>query len=589
MDGGKEPALQVITRKDGGATDPGPETGSEKFWLHPAFRANCLFFALSLLLMMPALWLSNPFGTDGPVHIRWQIHYAHAFWGGQPLVRWLPEMNAGFGSPAFFFYPPLLQAVSALFCVVLPGDTEAIRRLALGLVVLTWLSARACHAWLLGLGASRNGALLAGLLWLLMPYRAFVDVYQRAALAECASLALLPLAALAALWVAEARRFGWSLHALAVGLLAYAHLPGMVIGYLFLAAQGIALVISQPLAERRWHVLRSLTSSALVGLLLSAVMLVPALGLLDQLVDTTAMSGERNRPHNWLLFSSRPWVDPVAKLMTTGILLMTLTLACGLFQWACRDATARGRAVAWSMIGVVVAVALLNTELLHPFWDMPTPLGRIQFPFRLLGLSSLAVCVLAGLAYGNDELWRARALWLLLFAVFVGDCSVFAYQRLRPREIFPLTVAQVLQSSYDSSEYVLGDPGPAFENPGGHGVSRGSAADLKILSEDLGNRRISVEYSAVRGSVIFLRQYAFTGWQCRIDAGPWYAAGNMAFPAIGAKTAAATARIPVCAVPQGRHRLDVRMPASKPEKLGLMLGALGLVVIVLSAIKCFCL
>jgi hypothetical protein len=64
-------------------------------------RGWLLLGALALLLALPALLLPNPFGTDGPVHIRWQAAFAREVWQGTLWPRWLPGMNAGFGSPAF--------------------------------------------------------------------------------------------------------------------------------------------------------------------------------------------------------------------------------------------------------------------------------------------------------------------------------------------------------------------------------------------------------------------------------------------------------------------------------------------------------
>lgn len=546
-----------------------------------SLRGWLLLGALALLLALPALLLSNPFGTDGPVHIRWQAAFAHEVWQGTLWPRWLPGMNAGFGSPAFFFYPPALQGLGALFVPLFPGDAGAIRRLAAALAVLSLLGAQGCRLWLRALGASQTAALLAAALWLVMPYRAFVDMYQRCALAESANLCLLPWLAYGAVRLAQERKGGWGLHALAIGLLAYTHLPGMLIGYLFAAVQGLALVLGEPRRERRWPLLIALASSALVGLALASAMLVPALSLLGQLTDTAAMMGERNQPHNWLLFSAKPWVDPVAWRITLGLVAMSVAMAAALFWPALSTPVRRQRAVAVAMVLVVLGIAVLNLEISRWFWELQTPLSRIQFPFRLLGEASLALCLLAAFAYDRfaraGQAWRQRLLWLMFVGLLALDIAGFAYQRLRPRDDHPMTVAQVLASDEDSSEYVLGDLAEA-KRMFGPRLAFTFGAPVAVSNASIASRHIALDYRADNIGTMAFHQFAFTGWQCRIDGGAWRTADvwNLGpYPN--------SARVPKCMVPSGAHHLEARMPAPPMERYAgwLSLGALAVILLAL--------
>lgn len=548
-----------------------------------SLRGWLLLGALALLLALPALLLANPFGTDGPVHIRWQAAFAREVWQGTLWPRWLPGMNAGFGSPAFFFYPPALQGLGAAFVPVFPGDAGAIRRLAAALAVLSLLGAEGCRLWLRALGASQTAALLAAALWLVMPYRAFVDMYQRCALAESANLCLLPWLAYGAVRLAQGRKGGWGLHALAVGLLAYTHLPGMLIGYLFAGVQGLALVLGEPRRERRWPLLIALASSALVGLALAAAMLVPALSLLGQLTDTAAMMGERNQPHNWLLFSHKPWVDPVAWRITLGLVAMSVVLAAVLALPALSTPVRRQRAVAAAMVLTVLAIAVLNLEISRRFWELQTPLSRIQFPFRLLGEASLALCLLAGFAYDRyaraGQLWRQRLVWLALGGLLALDIAGFAYQRLRPRDDHPMNAAQVLASDEDSSEYVLAYLAEA-KRMFGPGLTSTFGAPVAVSNASIASRHIALDYRAGTIATMALHQFAFTGWQCRIDGGAWNAADvwNLGpYPN--------SARVPKCVVPSGAHHLEARMPAPPVERYAGWLSLGALVVILLALLR----
>lgn len=547
-------------------------------------HAGGLLAALCALLILPALLLPNPFGTDGPVHIHWQMAFAREVMAGHLFPRWLPTMNQGFGSPSLFFYPPLLQGVGALFAPLLPGDAQAIRRLALALGLLSWLGAMGCRAWLRELGVMPQAALLGALLWLAAPYRAFVDTYQRCALAECASLCVLPWLAYGAVRLSKGERGSWALHAFAIAALAYAHMPGMVIGYLFVAGHAIALMWAEPVLRKRGELALALGSSALAGLVMAAPMLVPALSLLDRLVDTTAMMGERNQPHNWLLFSAKPWIDPVSHIMALGLLGVSLGLAAWWGRPAVSGVLARQRAVGWAMLATVGVVALLNTSLSLPFWELQTPVSRIQFPFRLLGASSLALSALAALAYDRllavGRRKQGALLWLLLAGMLLGDTAIFAYQRLRPRaaDTVPPTVAQIMASNQDTSEYVLGDLEEAVGRFGARqALVVGGGDDARLDSIVISGRQALLRYQADQDGMLALRQFAFTGWQCRIDAGGWTQAGRYRLG-----PSPQSAQVPLCVIPAGRHQLAMRLPAPLPERIGLWLGFAGLAAVLAS-------
>jgi hypothetical protein len=550
-----------------------------KAWRDAPGGGWVLFGVLAVVLVLPVLLLPNPLGIDGPVHIHWQVAFAETVWHGHLYPRWLPDMNQGFGSPAFFFYPPLLQTLGALFVPIAPGDHGAIARLALALVVLALAGAQGCRLWARALGLSARAALLGGALWLAMPYRALVDSYQRCALAECASLAVLPWLGLSAVWVAQGRRRAWAGHALAIAALAYAHLPGMVIGYLFAAGHGLALVLAEAEPRQRLRLAVALAGSALAGLAVAATMLVPALGLLGHLTDTTAMFGEAHQPHNWLLFGPKPWADYGMFVATAAILAMTAALALVLVQPVLATPDRQARHVGWAMFATVVAVGLLNLNLSRPVWDLQTPLSRIQFPFRLLGASSLALCMIAAIAHDRCRSAGRTALWLVCAGLLLADAAGLVHQRLYPSYSIPLppTRTQIFADSQDTSEYVLGDLPAAEQAFGPRQAFAPDGPAPAIGPVHITARHVALDYRANTPTAIALHQFAFTGWQCRIDDGAWTPAS-----ALRLGTAHGGAHVPLCTAPAGAHRLEARLPASAPERIGVWITLAGLAIVVVS-------
>ena len=52
---------------------------------------------------------------DGVYHAVWAEQFATQFWQGDWYPRWFSNINAGFGGPSGFFYPPLNNYVCSLF------------------------------------------------------------------------------------------------------------------------------------------------------------------------------------------------------------------------------------------------------------------------------------------------------------------------------------------------------------------------------------------------------------------------------------------------------------------------------------------
>ena len=115
------------------------------------------------LLLLPFWLRGGSQGHDLFHHLLSGHFFAVQLWQGELYPRWLMEMNGAFGSPVFFFYPPLPYYVSALFAGPTPLAHEAMMPLLWSSSVALWLSGLFAYLWLrpfAGHGRGLAGSLL---------------------------------------------------------------------------------------------------------------------------------------------------------------------------------------------------------------------------------------------------------------------------------------------------------------------------------------------------------------------------------------------------------------------------------------------
>ncbi|MGL6323033.1 hypothetical protein ACSZMP_07810 [Aeromonas rivipollensis] len=87
-------------------------------------------------------------GHDLFHHLLSGHYFARQLWQGELYPRWLMAMNGGFGSPTFFFYPPLPYYVSALFAGPAAPAQQAIYPLLGSATLALLLSGAFAYLWL---------------------------------------------------------------------------------------------------------------------------------------------------------------------------------------------------------------------------------------------------------------------------------------------------------------------------------------------------------------------------------------------------------------------------------------------------------
>lgn len=521
-----------------------------------------LLAGVALLLMVPALLAPWTMSGDSFLHVRWQHFFADAVWQGDLYPRWLGAMDHGFGSPAFFIYPPLEQWLGALFWPLLPGGDFAPHRLMAGLALAKALGGVGAFLWIRALGVGRGGALVGALAYLLLPYHAYLNAYQRGALAELVAMGALPFGFAFAHGLKARVRFAWAGFALAIAALFYSHAPTA------LFAVPVTCLYALLLADRpdAAALTARIAGAALLGAGLAAAYLGTALTQ-SGAINTRVLFGGLYQAQNYLLFSTEPWPDAGIRLLVTAIALMHLILLAGL-ALLLRRANALSRP-AIVMIALSLLIFLAITAPAHALWAPEWPWSKIQFAWRMLSLQTLMLAGLTGLVWRSSGRTIRRLLIAGLPLLLLLDAALFTARLLHSTSPSPMgspAWASVLRE--EVAEYRLGDV-EALRERFGDSEAIVLAGQARVTASRQGERGFALAVDAATPATIAIHQFVYTGWEARIDRGAWTAAGR----------SAPLEEVATVAVPAGQHGVELRLARQTGESWGYRLSAIALLLL----------
>ncbi len=244
------------------------------FWLH----ARTVDKIVALLLVVAALFqcyltLATPPRGDASNHIfRFQLLWH--FWDhGVLYPRWLPESFHNYGSPAFYFYPPLIY-FSAGIVHLLRDSLSAESTFKILSLLFSFASFFSFFFYLRSKHFSLWPSVLGSLLYAFLPYR-YLDANVRGDLAEHTTFVWIPLI----LWGIDeirssSRSIGGPFVALAFawGATLMTNIPAAVV-------IGCGLLTYVLVIERsiRSTYVKKILGGLTVGTLLAAISLLPAL------------------------------------------------------------------------------------------------------------------------------------------------------------------------------------------------------------------------------------------------------------------------------------------------------------------------
>jgi hypothetical protein len=372
----------------------------------------------ALLLALPVL-IYGPMvgGHDTYEHLNFRQHFVQQFWSGEWYPRWFLEMNHGLGSASFFVYPPLpsylvafLEPLGKALHFNAFNFMEFVALFGSGLSAFVWLRTMAI----------RRIALLASILYMLMPYHLTADFYRRTALAECWALVWIPLVFYFTARLKEPDRMALIGLAISYGLTILSHLISVAI--ISLLPFAITVFLS-PRGERARSSIR-VAVGMLLGAGLASFYLLSAL-FHSQYIPVTRMisvypfSLEDNVIRfGSALFHGRDFAHTTS-LIAISMAVLIVVCASVAFRKA-RLGQERKNLIFW--FAVCAIATFLMTAWSLPVWKAFPFMHRIaQFPWRLnivLCVSALPI-VAAFLSYTSPARKFAQALPLALFSLIV--------------------------------------------------------------------------------------------------------------------------------------------------------------------------
>ncbi|MHB1131302.1 MAG: 6-pyruvoyl-tetrahydropterin synthase-related protein [Chloroflexota bacterium] len=425
--------------------------------------------ALALLASTPLWGPGLPDTGDALLHLYRVVELQESVAAGDMYPRWAPNFIQGLGYPIFNFYAPLT------YYLWLAGHSLGLTYVVSLKVLLSLcflVSGVGAFYWVRQLVGDR-GALLAAAAYVFAPYR-LGDAYVRGDVAELLALAWLPLVL-------------WGFHRLVDkptlprALVAAAPYALLILSHNLTAFFFTPLLLIYVLV--RWWPYRSPSGAIFVGLALLLAVGLTMFYWLPALIEKDLVQLERAlRAPNFDVHSHFvPWRDLLSpqlpidrrlgdvgiptKLSTAQVILALLGLALLLVRPHAHRAT----------LLVLAFLTPLLTFLITPgsasFWSIAPLVEIIQFPWRLLGLASLFLAALIGVAASpllesaahsqtRHQQWLASLWFAVVLLAVVLPSFVLLYPTERKMVPANVTVADAL--SFERTSGALGTTGGEY-------------------------------------------------------------------------------------------------------------------------------
>ena len=534
-----------------------------------ATRNVFIIVSFGLIFAAPAIWYGFPDGHDAMVHVARFKHFANQLWSGELYPRWLVDMNGGLGNPIFFFYGPIPYYVASLFALV-PKEPYGWSQLGLAAAIAVIASGITAYIWLKE-ASSSTAALIAAVLYMMMPYPLAVDLYRRAALGEHWTFVWMPLVLYFTRRLASRDSLAVVGLSSAYGLLVLTHAP-MTLSF-SLIALGYAVVVAEP-HQRIMAIVRTVVSMGL-GIGLSAIYIVPAMITRGYVAATELQAGYIDH----FLFSKSyyylflPYFTDLVTFLSQ-VTVITLSVAFVAFTFTRNSTVGQVRKEATFWLLILVLSLCMMLPISEAIWSHFKILQTVQHPWRLLSLVTVATAALLSLAIVSMEKSsvtfpgvRVGVVALLIIVWILPTASMVRrrYWAQEPRS----SVKDVIESNKDNTglrpRWVARDMFvPVIkrlsQSPDKARIVSGTGT---VEVERWKAREIVLNYRGSNDAWLEINQFYYPGWTAEIE-------GGALKPTVRPSEGEGLLHV---LVQGGAHKVILRLKAGFAERLGQIVSA----------------
>ena len=557
----------------------------------PIFLAIVLFI-LCLPAIQPFLLGEMPLTDDGNLHLYRVIALDHSMaFDGALWPRYSSILALGYGAPLFNFFPPTTYYLPRLLHVLgMPFIQAFLASMALYTYIAAW------GAFLLGRSWSNNaGGFITAAAYVYAPYWLF-NTITRGTLSEVAGLAVLPFT----LWILHklvrqrtTRLFVTA--TLITALFIIIHNIVTLHGAILLAAYSLFLAIR---SNQALKILAMLTGVGILSVTISAFFWLPALS-------------ETHYTHITGTTEALNFIDPVRTLRSLAEVLafpktadptqlnpqVPITLG---WPQLILGAIAMLLAIKWKQrrglvvfcLLVLVGSVFLNLDVSTPLWQTLPLIGYSQFAWRILGVASLVLALMAGVAIGqitnqlhskrlvNGVLALSLGLIILLSLPWLytpyidieanAFVDVLKYENQR-RELSLSSYSEYLPAwtegaALDGTENIA----KFQQNPV---ISRLDVPEtIEIIRVSWQSLGVELDLDATQTTDLVFQWLYMPGWTAVLD-------GH----AIDIEPASTEGFLQVT-VPEGRHTLQIVLQSTQQQTIAVVMSIAGLVLLVVVAL-----
>jgi hypothetical protein len=384
-------------------------------WSNAVYSSRTTYTAVVLAAFTMVGFFVSGFplvGHDSYFHLNQLAQYHAAQRDGSPLPRWAMNAYYGFGSAAFYFYPPLLNLTASLCSSVTNSYPWAIRATGILSVIGMVFSFR---DYLSAIGASHRMQWVASIAYATSPY-AFFDYAVRGCYSEFYAMAFIPLllSGVERILRASAEYDPRGLLRILAGSV-FLVLSSIPVSALCLITLSFYIAVRLP--RSGWRRARSLAYMLARSLGCLAFYLFPIVELHNDVhLQHIICFHQNSQFRNFALASALSPGANTGNITDSLLLLLTLfALIISTYRWRQKRDVITG-----SMI-----LPLCFTMLLHipfvaaPLADAIPLVSLIQFPCRAYIFTSVCVGILLGTTKDANEKRQSQSLSYLTVGITV--------------------------------------------------------------------------------------------------------------------------------------------------------------------------